>query len=226
MRCVFAYVNANSMACDWGGGWRRRSRGIEVEKGGDEFPAIVQRCRPDESSLKLHAGFTEQPRLTLQTRRRTPSRSPSVDRAADLLHDETPSTVRPLVACARSEFSMKYLMKAGRPDASVDVLCRARDRARCDRSSRSDATASCSKRQARRERFIDGREIVPVLIERGANGVEVAERRKELQRARKQAFALKQLAAALWRGTRGGPRTPMASRPRRRRSAALRTPRG
>ena len=40
--------------------------GIEVEKGGDEFPAIVQRCRLDEPSLKLHAGFTEQPRLTLQ----------------------------------------------------------------------------------------------------------------------------------------------------------------
>ena len=32
--------------------WRRRlapqDRGIEVEKGGDEFPAIVQRGRPDE----------------------------------------------------------------------------------------------------------------------------------------------------------------------------------
>ena len=54
------------------------------------------------------------------------------------------------------------------------------------------------------ERFIDGREIVPVLIESGANGVEIAERRKELQRARQQAFALKQLAAALWRGSRGG----------------------
>ena len=43
------------------------------------------------------------------------------------------------------------------------------------------------------ERFVDGRQIVPVLIEGGANGVEVAKRRKELERARKQAFALKQL---------------------------------
>ena len=43
------------------------------------------------------------------------------------------------------------------------------------------------------ERFIDGRQIVPVLIERGANGVEIAKRRKELERARKQAFPLKQL---------------------------------
>ena len=43
------------------------------------------------------------------------------------------------------------------------------------------------------ERFIDGREIVPVLIKSGANSVEIAERRKELQRARQQALALKQL---------------------------------
>ena len=43
------------------------------------------------------------------------------------------------------------------------------------------------------ERFIDGRRIVPVLIKSGANSVEIAERRKELERARKQAFALKQL---------------------------------
>ncbi|RPI54586.1 MAG: hypothetical protein EHM55_10440 [Acidobacteria bacterium] len=43
------------------------------------------------------------------------------------------------------------------------------------------------------ERFIDGLQIVPVLIERGANAVEIAERRKELQRARQQALTLKQL---------------------------------
>ncbi len=71
--------------------WRRRlapqDRGIEVEKGGDEFAAIVQRCRRDEPSLKLHAGLTEQPRLTLQPadeRRQVAIR----DRAADLLHDK------------------------------------------------------------------------------------------------------------------------------------------
>ena len=43
------------------------------------------------------------------------------------------------------------------------------------------------------ERFIDGLQIVPVLIESGANAVEIAERRKELQRARQQALTLKQL---------------------------------
>ena len=53
-------------------GLRRRRRlapqdcGIEVEKGGDEFPAIVQRRRLDELILKRHEGVTEQPRLTLQ----------------------------------------------------------------------------------------------------------------------------------------------------------------
>ena len=44
-----------------------------------------------------------------------------------------------------------------------------------------------------RERFCDGGQIVPVLIERGANSVEVAKRSKKLKRARKQAFAPKQL---------------------------------
>ena len=43
------------------------------------------------------------------------------------------------------------------------------------------------------ERFIDGRQIVPVLIKSGANRVEITKRRKELERARKQAFTLKQL---------------------------------
>ena len=61
--------------------------GIEVEKGDDEFPAIVQRGLPDELSLKLHAGFTEQPRLTLQPadeRRQIAI----VDRALDLLPEK------------------------------------------------------------------------------------------------------------------------------------------
>ncbi len=43
------------------------------------------------------------------------------------------------------------------------------------------------------ERFIDGRQIVPVLIKSGANGVEITKRRKELERARKQALPPKQL---------------------------------
>ncbi len=43
------------------------------------------------------------------------------------------------------------------------------------------------------ERVVDGRQIVPVLIKRGANRVEITKRRQELQRARQQAFALKQL---------------------------------
>ena len=45
-----------------------------------------------------------------------------------------------------------------------------------DRSSRSVATSSCSKWHAHDERFIDGLQIVPVLIESGANAVEIAER--------------------------------------------------
>ena len=70
------------------------------------------------------------------------------------------------------------------------------------RSNRSDATASCSKRQAIMNAFIDGGQIVPVLGQSGANRVEITKRRKELERARKQAFALETAAAAPWRGTR------------------------
>ena len=44
-----------------------------------------------------------------------------------------------------------------------------------------------------RERVGDGGEIVPVLIERDANGADVAERRMEPERAGKQAFPSKQL---------------------------------
>jgi hypothetical protein len=44
-----------------------------------------------------------------------------------------------------------------------------------------------------RERVGDGGQIVPFLTERTADGVDVAERGKELERSRKQAFTLKQL---------------------------------
>jgi hypothetical protein len=50
-----------------------------------------------------------------------------------------------------------------------------------------------SEAEGGRERFIDRRRIVRVLIESGANRVEIAKRREEFERARKQAFALKQL---------------------------------
>ena len=89
-------------------GLRRRrrlaaqDRGIQVEQDGDEFPAVVQRGRPDEVRLKLHEGVTEQPRLTLEQanerrqvavpdwwRHRGRVTAPGRDRPADLLHDET-----------------------------------------------------------------------------------------------------------------------------------------
>ena len=43
------------------------------------------------------------------------------------------------------------------------------------------------------ERFVDGRQIVLLLIKSGANRVEIAKRRQEFERARKQALTLKQL---------------------------------
>jgi hypothetical protein len=47
------------------------------------------------------------------------------------------------------------------------------------------------------ERFIDGRQIVSTLTKRGANRVEVVWRRKEFERARKQAFTLKVCQSAV-----------------------------
>ena len=87
MRCVVAYVNANSIACDGGGGWRRRSAGSRSIRALMNVPTIVQRCRTDEPSLKLHVGFTEQPRLTLQAADER-LQIAIKDRAADLLHDK------------------------------------------------------------------------------------------------------------------------------------------
>ena len=44
-----------------------------------------------------------------------------------------------------------------------------------------------------RERFVDGGQIAPALVERRANAVDIAKRREELGRARQQTFAVKQL---------------------------------
>ena len=72
----------------WGRRLAPQDCGIEVEKGADEFPAIVLKtCGFDELGLKRHVGVAQQPRLTLQTadeRRQIAV----VDRAPDLLHDE------------------------------------------------------------------------------------------------------------------------------------------
>src|SRR5919197_2698721 len=40
-----------------------QDRGTEVEEGGDELAAIVQRCPPDDLRLQLHERFTEAVRL-------------------------------------------------------------------------------------------------------------------------------------------------------------------
>ena len=61
--------------------------GLEIEKSDDECFAIAQRGPLDEPDLKVHSGFTEQPRLALQPadeRRQVAL----VDRAHDLLHEK------------------------------------------------------------------------------------------------------------------------------------------
>jgi hypothetical protein len=64
------------------------------------------------------------------------------------------------------------------------------------------------------ERFVDDRWIVSTVIKRGANRVEIAERRKEFERSRKQAFALKQLQQS----SRAGPEEALADRWRHNRA--------
>ena len=71
----------------WGRRLAPQKRGIEVDKGADDVPTIVQRCRTDEPTLKLNVGFTEQPRLTLQAADER-LQIAIKDRAADLLHDK------------------------------------------------------------------------------------------------------------------------------------------
>ena len=191
------------MACDGGGGWRRRIAGSQVEKLGDEFPAVVQRRRPDEVRLKLHEGFTEQPRLTLEKanerrqvvipdwwRHRSRVTTPGRDRPADLLHDETlPQADRRRVPGSVLD---EVADEGVAPDTSIDVCA--------ELGIERDATFQQERRHGLvleagrdRERFGDGGAIVPVLIERDADGVDVAKRRMELERAGKQAFTSKQL---------------------------------
>jgi hypothetical protein len=69
-----------------------------------------------------------------------------------------------------------------------------------DRSSRSDATASCSLTAAR---------SFPFSSRESANSVAIAERRTELERARKQAFTLEQLQQPTGAGFDEAPSTLM-----------------
>ena len=223
-RCVFAYVNAHSIAL------RRRRRlapqdcRIEVEQGADEFPAVrLKACGFDEFGLKRHAGIAQQPRLTLQLideRRQVAL----IKRALDLRHDKhLPRSERRDLRKVGSSDRLKHLMKDSRSVLRSMCLPSSGSSA-MDRSSRSDATASRSKRQADTNASLTVSRSFPFSVESRANGVEIAERRKELQRARQQAFPLKQLEQPLARDWRMS-RTPMAPRLRRRRSAAPRTPR-
>ena len=87
---------------------------------------------------------------------------------------------------------MKYLMKAEAAHASIDVCAEVGiERDRSLQQERRDGLVL--EAAGADERFIDGRQIVPVLVKSGANSVEITKRRKELERARKQAFTLKQL---------------------------------
>ena len=85
------------------------------------------------------------------------------------------------------------------------------------------------------ERLSDDGQIVSVFIERGANGVDVTERRKELERARKQALALKQCQqpsgarlkdafADRWRHDRARIDEQLGARPARKIPLPLRVP--
>ena len=71
------------------------------------------------------------------------------------------------------------------------------------------------------ERFLDRREIGPVLFQGGANGVEITERRMERERAGEHALALEQLQQPPGAGLEEA-RAPVASdrAPRRSGSSA------
>ena len=71
-----------------------------------------------------------------------------------------------------------------------------------DRSSSKDATGSCWKRQAATNASLTAARSLGVPIKRGANGVEISERREEFERAQKQVLSVETAAAALERETR------------------------
>ena len=128
-RCVFAYMNAHSMAFDGGGGWRRRIAGSRSRRAAMNSPRSFSVAVSDEPGLKRHVGVTEQPRLTLQPadeRRQVAV----VDRAPDLLHDE--HLPQSELCDLRKVRFLESLDERDAVGASVDVL--AELGIECDRS--------------------------------------------------------------------------------------------
>src|SRR5439155_11640379 len=116
------------------------------------------------------------------------------DRPADLLHDER--LPRPDLGRVRRAVVDEVLDEGEAANASVDVCA--------ELGIERDGPVQQERRYrlvletaGDRERLSDGGQIVPVLVKRGANGVDVAKRRKEFQRARKQAFTSKQIEQPL-----------------------------
>jgi hypothetical protein len=64
-------------------------RGIEVEQGRDEFPAIVQRGHFDQAHLKCHTRIRQRPCFVSQSIDKG-CKVAVVQRASDPFHDETP----------------------------------------------------------------------------------------------------------------------------------------
>src|SRR5688572_30111796 len=76
------------------------------------------------------------------------------------------------------------------PDASVD-LCRELGIERDAPFQQQRRNGVVTEEAGAHERLVDGHWLVAVLVERGANGVYVAERGQELERARQQTLPLK-----------------------------------
>ena len=119
MRWVFTYVNANSMACDGGGGWRRRIAGSRSRRAAMNSPrsfSVAASMSPPETPRRRHRAATAHAGRP----RRTPSQVAILGhRADDLLHDKRFHSPTP-VACDRSFFD-EVADEGAASDTSIDV---------------------------------------------------------------------------------------------------------
>jgi hypothetical protein len=122
-----------------------KCRGIEIEQGRDEFPAIDQRGHFDQAHLKCHRRIRQRPCFAPQSIDKG-RQVAVVQRASDPFHDETPpqlglgnvDEVGRVGDECRTNAERAGPRSTWLPDSASSVM---------ERSSSSNAMASCWKRQ-------------------------------------------------------------------------------
>jgi len=157
-----------------------QDRGIKVEKGGNELAAIVQTCELDEPVLNGHPVVAQQPWRALQLAHKR-RQIVIVNRADDPFDDER----LPRPDFDRIGRSVLDAIGDERATAGVFVHMFAKFGIERDRSFQQEGCDVLMLEAAgAHEGFVDGCEIVRARGKSGADGIDITERGKKLERAR------------------------------------------